>query len=185
MDEIKKYSKVQEDDIKKLKATMINLNEYNEVKQINRDLEKELFSKSNDITELLQQISNKNISIDELKQNIRENNYEKIKNENEIASLRTKIQADKDVIEAFVNENNNIKDEVLNLRDKVSELNHYINDISKDNKNPFQAEAETERLRRLIKSKENTISELLEELKNKENELKELTLDTIEKMLEP
>lgn len=164
-------------EINVLKISKVAQEEFKEQGIKIQTLEKDMFEKNNEIRALISQIELKNSRISQIRDESSSINMEKLRLENEVNTLKSKKYADKDVIEALVNENNTYKDKIFELSDKIKEMNLAIKAHAGNN-----VMDEMSLFQETIREKERKIREITEEKIKKENEMKEFTLDTIEKL---
>lgn len=176
--QIREHLRIREVEIQKLKSSKINPVEFDSLKEQYAEMQRISYAKDDDIKDLLNKLSVKDSHIDTLKENVSQLSLDRVKFQNEIANLRTKNSADKDVVAALVNENNELKDKLFELTDKIKDSALTNTQIQ----NGAYLDAEYSRLNILIKDKEGQISALIEQNKQKESELKEFTLDTLDKL---
>lgn len=176
--QISEHLKIREKEIEKLKISKIDPLEHNQLKEKLAEAQRESLAISDDIRDLLTKLDTKDNQINILKENVSQLSLDRIKFQNELSNLRTKTTADRDVIDALVNENNSLKDVVLKLNDEIKDSSLASPAIQ----GGAYVDAEYHRLNILIKDKESQLKSLIEENKQKENELKEFTLDTLDKL---
>ncbi|MFN8578372.1 MAG: hypothetical protein U0354_16150 [Candidatus Sericytochromatia bacterium] len=176
--QISEHLKIREKEIEKLKISKIDPLEHNQLKEKLAEAQRESLAISDDIRDLLTKLDTKDNQINILKENVSQLSLDRIKFQNELSNLRTKTTADRDVIDALVNENNSLKDVVLKLNDEIKNSSLASPAIQ----GGAYVDAEYHRLNILIKDKESQLKSLIEENKQKENELKEFTLDTLDKL---
>lgn len=179
IDDVRKHLQERENDIQKLKVSKIEPREFENLRNKNIEIQREINEKNDDIRNLLAQLESKNVNIENLKDNISQSNLERLRMQNELNGLKTKTAADREVIQALVNENSQYKDKIIQLEDKLKEE---IIIHSAEQKGDAYLSAEQKRLNIILKDKDNQIAQLIEESKQKENELKEFTLDTLDKL---
>lgn len=164
-------------EINVLKISKVAQEEFKEQSIKIQTLEKDMFEKNNEIRSLISQIELKNSRINQIRDDSASINMEKLRLENEVNTLKTKKYADKDVIEALVNENNTYKDKIFELSDKIKEMDLAIKTHSRSNGGDDMS-----LFQETIREKDRKIREITEDKNKKENEMKEFTLDTIEKL---
>jgi chromosome segregation ATPase len=178
MSQISEHLRIREKEIEKLKVSKINPIEFTEIKEKLSEAQRENIAISDDIRDLLGKLDAKDNHINTLKENVAQLSLDRIKFQNEVSNLRTKTSADRDVIEALVNENNNLKDAIVKLNSDIKD-NQFSNPGMQSG---AYLDAEYNRLNILLKDKESQVSTLIHENKQKENELREFTLDTLDKL---
>lgn len=176
--QISEHLKIREKEIEKLKISKIDPLEHNQLKEKLSEAQRENLAISDDIRDLLTKLDTKDNQINILKENVSQLSLDRIKFQNELSNLRTKTTADRDVIDALVNENNSLKDIVLKLNEDIKDSSLSSPAIQ----GGAYVDAEYHRLNILLKDKESQVKSLIEENKQKENELKEFTLDTLDKL---
>ncbi|MFN8672175.1 MAG: hypothetical protein U0457_08880 [Candidatus Sericytochromatia bacterium] len=165
-------------ELSSLKISKVATEEFKEREIQVNTLERALGDKNIEIRDLLKQLELKNERINSLKEDLNLINMEKLRLDNEVNTLKVKKDSDKDVIEALITENNLYKDKVINLNDKLREYDNFSN----LNPNNFSATDEDERFKAMLKARDEIIRNITNDKNKIENELKELTLDTIDKL---
>lgn len=160
-----------------LKISKVAQEEFKEQGIKIQTLEKELIEKNKEIRALIAQLDLKNSRLSQVKDESGSVNMEKLRLENEVNNLKTKNITDNDVIEALVNENNTYKDQIFSLSDKIKEMGLVIKNHAK-----FEGDKDITLLQETIKNKDKKIKEFTDEKHQRENEMREFTLDTIEKL---
>ncbi len=176
--ELKKSLQQKEADLQNLRNSKVDNREYEELKQNYEEIRKDMLSKNNDIRDLLVQIENKQFNIEKMKESNHQINVEKLRLQNELGSLKVRTGNDRDIIDSLVQENNSYKDKVVSLEDKLKDE---IVD-PETHKVPTYLDADHKRLSILLKDRENQVHQLMEDNQQKERELKEFTLDTLDKL---
>ncbi|MFN4150852.1 MAG: hypothetical protein ACK4IX_07895, partial [Candidatus Sericytochromatia bacterium] len=169
-----------ENEISELKKSKISREEFEESKSRINKLESELIDKENTAQGLFSKISELELNLENQRNTISEMNLEKVRIENEINNLRLRNSTDKEIIEALLEEKDNNLNEITALTQKIQELR--ISELDSLSLNSDNIDNKIQDINKLIAEKDAMISRLIEEKNKKENELKEFTFDTLEKL---
>lgn len=168
--------KIKDNDISELKKSRISKDEFDELTNKISYLELDLINKNSENSELMSKVNELLSSIENQKNTISEINFDKVRLENEINNLKLKNATDREVIESLIEEKNSNLNEISDLTQKIRELREEPQRVD----NTFIDQ--NEEFSKILLERDNMISRLIEEKNKKENELKEFTFDTLEKL---